>query len=212
MGMMYGLVGMTCLVAAYWIDSAYTYGTGVWLAAVSMAPGAIAGLWTSYAVGMTALPEMVGAYNGFGGLAAALEGYGLYLDPTAIYLARNGNNIVLQTDSMLFVQGLALVLSIVIGMMTFTGSMVAVFKLNGMIASKSRIIPYRTFVNLVLLAAMAVFGALPFYGKQHWNDRGAGLTYLVVVGFLASLYGVLAVMGTYANRRRYVLIISFRVV
>jgi len=77
--MLYGIGGMVALMAAYWIDETYTYDDGPWLIAASMAPGAAFGLTTAYAVAMTGLPEMVGAYNGFGGLAAALTGYGLYV-------------------------------------------------------------------------------------------------------------------------------------
>jgi NAD/NADP transhydrogenase beta subunit len=65
-----------------------------------MAPGAILGIWSSYAAEMTMLPELVGAFNGFGGLAAALEGIGLYLDPTATYLVRNGKFVAPQTNPM----------------------------------------------------------------------------------------------------------------
>lgn len=77
--MVYGIGGMTALIAAYWIDQTYTYDAGVWLVAASMAPGAVIGIVSGYLVAMTGLPEMVGLYNGFGGLAAALEGYGLYV-------------------------------------------------------------------------------------------------------------------------------------
>ena len=129
--MLYGIGGMAALIAAYWVDSTYTYDEGYWMVLVSMAPGAILGLWSAAAVAMTGLPEMVGAYNGFGGLAAAITGYGLYLDPSSTYLVREGEIKAEQTDAMLWVQGIALVLSIVIGMMTFTGSMVAVLKLHG---------------------------------------------------------------------------------
>lgn len=79
MGMLYGIAGMGALIAAYWADTSYTFGDGVWLVGASMAPGVAIGLVTAYAVAMTELPEMVGAYNGFGGLAAALTGYGLYV-------------------------------------------------------------------------------------------------------------------------------------
>jgi NAD/NADP transhydrogenase beta subunit len=195
MGMLYGIGGMTALMAAYWIDDAYTYDEGSWMIAASIAPGALAGLISAYAVAMTGLPEMVGAYNGFGGLAAALAGFGLYLDPGATYLFREGEEILDQTDSMLWVQAIALVLSVVIGMMTFTGSMVAVLKLHGTIASKPRIIPFRAISNILMLVAMTIFGALAFSGDQHWNDRQAGLGYLVVVGVIAAFYGLTAVMA-----------------
>lgn len=195
MGMLYGMAGMTALIVAYWANEAYTYDNGIWLVAVSMAPGIAIGLASAFGVAMTSLPEMVGAYNGLGGLAAALEGIGLYLDPNAIHLVRYGQPQDKQTDPMLWVQGIALVLSIVIGMMTFTGSMVAVGKLNGTIASKPRVIPCRALFTLGIFAAMAVFGALAFAGDPRWNDRDDGLAYLLVVTVLAAVEGVTAVMA-----------------
>jgi NAD(P) transhydrogenase alpha subunit len=195
MGMLYGMAGMVALIAGYWIDTSYTYSDGVWLIAASIAPGAAIGLITAAGVAMTGLPEMVGAYNGFGGLAAALEGFGLYLDPNATKLFRGGDEIAEQSDEQLWVQGIALVLSIVIGMMTFTGSMVAVLKLNGTLASKPRVIPMRGFVTLLAFCAMAVFGALAFSGEQSWNDRGAGLIYLIIVAVVAGMYGIAAVLA-----------------
>ena len=119
--MVYGIAGMTALIAGYWIDETYTYDDGRWLIAASMGPGIIVGLWSAMSVEITGLPELVGAYNGFGGLAAALEGIGLYLDPNAKFFVRSGEIITQQTDAMLWVQAIALVLSVVIGMMTFTG-------------------------------------------------------------------------------------------
>lgn len=121
MGMLYGIAGMIALIAGYWIDETYTYDDGRWLIAASMGPGIVIGLWSAMLVEITGLPELVGAYNGFGGLAAALEGIGLYLDPNAKSFVRGGVPIAEQTDAMLWVQAIALVLSIVIGMMTFTG-------------------------------------------------------------------------------------------
>jgi NAD/NADP transhydrogenase beta subunit len=80
-----------------------------------MAPGIIIGLMSAYFAKMTDLPELVGAYNGLGGLAAALEGIGLYLDPSATQFVRGGDNLGPQTEAMLWVQSIALILSIVIG-------------------------------------------------------------------------------------------------
>lgn len=72
-GILDGMAGMTALILGYWLDDAYTYDDGPWLVAVSMAPGLVVGLWSAYTVEMTGLPGLVGAFNGLGGLAAALE-------------------------------------------------------------------------------------------------------------------------------------------
>eukprot|EP00986_Skeletonema_menzelii_P010002 scaffold4693_cov149-Skeletonema_menzelii.AAC.4 len=195
MGMLFGMLGMTALVAGYWADEAYTYDDGRWLIAVSMAPGILLGLTSALSVEITSLPELVGAYNGFGGFAAALEAIALYVDPNAKNFLRGGQFIGEKTNAMLWVQAIALVLSIVIGMMTFTGSMIACFKLHGTISSKPRVIKYRMTVTLLLFAAMAIFGTLSFTAGQDWNDRVLGLTFIIIVAFLASVYGVIAVMA-----------------
>jgi NAD/NADP transhydrogenase beta subunit len=195
MGMLYGIAGMICLIAGYWIDNTYTFDHGTWLIAASMAPGIVFGLWSAMSVEITGLPELVGAYNGFGGLAAALEGIGLYLDPKAAYVVRGNEVIVKQTNPMLWVQSIALILSVVIGMMTFTGSLVACAKLHGTIASKPRIVPFRWGVTFLCFVAMAVFGTLSFTAGQTWNDRGLGITFIVIVAVIASLYGIIAVMA-----------------
>lgn len=195
MGMIYGIVGMACLIVGYWIDKSYTFDDGRWLIAASMAPGIVIGLWSALSVEITTLPELVGAYNGFGGLAAALEGIGLYLDPNAQDLVRGGEVIIGQTNPMLWVQAWALVLSIIIGMMTFTGSMIACLKLHGNIASKPRVVPFRWGVMLFFFAAMALFGVFSFTGGQTWNDRGLGITFIIILSVLAGIYGVIAVMA-----------------
>ena len=72
------------------VDETYTFDDGRWLIAISMAPGIIIGMVSALSVEITGLPELVGAYNGVGGLAAALEGIGLYLDPHAKDFVRGG--------------------------------------------------------------------------------------------------------------------------
>jgi NAD/NADP transhydrogenase beta subunit len=195
MGMLYGITGMACLIIGYWVDQTYTFGDGRWLIAASMGPGIVIGLYSALSVEFTGLPELVGAYNGFGGLAAALEGIGLYLDPNAENFVRGGEVIIRQTDEMLWVQAIALVLSIVIGMMTFTGSLVACLKLHGTIASKPRIIPFRWGVTALFFSGMIVCGTLAFTAGQTWNDRGLGLAFIIIVTVLAGLYGIIAVMA-----------------
>lgn len=195
MGMIYGIVGMALLIFGYWFNTDYTHGSGVWLVAVSMAPGIIMGFWSALSVEFTGLPELVGAYNGFGGLAAALEGIGLYLDPKAIYVVRGGNIVGEQTSPMLWVQAFSLCLGVIIGCITFTGSVVAVLKLHGTIASKPRVVPCRLLTTILMFLGMIVFSALSFTGGQTWNDRTIGIAFLTIVAVLACAYGFVFVMA-----------------
>ena len=185
-----GIIGMLCLMFGYWFDTNYTYDHGRWLIAVCITPGLLIGVISALKVKMTGLPEMVGMYNGFGGLAAALEGIGLYLDPNATSFFRAGDYVMDQTSSMLWVQAIAMILSIVIGCMTFTGSIVAVLKLHGTIASKPRIIPYRWFCTLLMASGIIVFSVLAFNGGDRtWNQRQEGLAFIILVAVISLIWG-----------------------
>ncbi len=197
MGILYGIIGMTCLIVGFWTDETYTYGHGTWLIALSMAPGILIGILSAFSVEITSLPELVGGYNGMGGLAAALEAIGLYFDPNnSVYHVRNGLNVALKENDFLIVQAVALMLSIVIGMITFTGSMIAVLKLNGKIASKPRVIPFRWPITIGILIGTVVCSVLTFTaGETSWDDRYVGLICIMVVTALSGIYGIIAVMA-----------------
>lgn len=199
MGLVYGMIGMIALILGYWLDDAYTFDHGPWVIGSCMAPGLILGLASALSVEMTGLPELVGAFNGLGGLAAALEGVALYLDPMATKFVRGAGGEVYyneQTDAMLLVQAVALILSVVIGCMTFTGSCVAVLKLHGTIASKPRIPPFRWVITFLMLTAIIVCSTLAFVGGDRtWNDRDDGLAMILTVAGVSSLWGILAVLA-----------------
>ena len=199
MGMLYGMVGMLSLILGFWLDDNYTFGHGTWLIGICIAPGCLIGLASALYVEMTGLPEMVGAYNGLGGLAAALEGVALYVDPNAAKFVRGG--IILleeqqQEESVIWVQAIAMILSIVIGCMTFTGSVIAVLKLHGTIASKPRVVPLRGVVTMVILVGIVGGSILAFCGNgRTWNDRDDGLIMIMIVAALSSLWGIIAVLA-----------------
>ena len=195
MGMVYGILGMTALIVGYWCDTAFVYDDGQWILAASMAPGIILGLWSAFSVEITTLPELVGAYNGFGGLAAALEGIGLYLDPNAKYIRSGGQVYGLQTDAMLWIQCLGLILSIVVGAVCFAGSFVAVLKLHGTISSSPRVVPFRWPLTVIIFIAIATFSSLSFSAGQDWNDRNTGLAFIILVAVLSAFYGTIAVLA-----------------
>ena len=135
--------------------------------------GALIGIIAAKKVQMTAMPEMVAIFNGFGGGASALVAWGEFarVDPTLI--AVDG----------LITTGL----SILIGSITFTGSFIAFGKLKGFINGGRIALPGQNIINHVLttvaLGLVGWFTVDPAYQVVFWTLFG-----------LALLIGVLTVL------------------
>ncbi len=137
---------------------------------IGVALGGVIGAAAARLVQMTAMPEMVALFNGFGGMASLLVGWA-----------------AISADASIFTS-ITIVLSILIGGLTFTGSLIAYGKLSETIGSGALLFRGQQFVNslivLVILAAAVMFVQEPAADSQ-W-------LYLVVG--LALLFGIMAVI------------------
>ena len=124
-----------------------------WIA-IGMIAGSIVGAMAARLVAMTAMPEMVALFNGFGGAASLLVGWSEYHRYTV-------TNTYMDADVLSL---LIIILTIVIGGATFTGSLVAWGKLSEKLPSKAIQYPGQQFVNVLLVALLigsaALFGPL----------------------------------------------------
>jgi NAD(P) transhydrogenase subunit beta len=135
--------------------------------------GGLLGAIAAKKVQMTAMPEMVAVFNGFGGGASALVAWGEFtrLDPT-----------LFETHALVTTG-----LSILIGSITFTGSFIAFGKLKGFIGGGRIALPGQNYINLAL--TFVAFGLVgwftvdPEYQLVFWGLFG-----------LALLIGVLTVL------------------
>ncbi|EMR03255.1 NAD(P) transhydrogenase subunit beta [Cesiribacter andamanensis AMV16] len=111
--------------------------------------GSAIGVFTARKVEMTSMPEMVAVLNGFGGGASVLVASSEYWK-------------LAQTEgvSMEVVMGITLVLSVIIGCVTFTGSFVAFGKLKGLISGRAIVFSGQHLLNAVIFLAILVLGAL----------------------------------------------------
>ena len=96
-----------------------------WIAG-GMLIGTVIGALFAIRVQMTSMPEMVALFNGFGGIASALVATSVYWDLVVQRGAAGTVYAVLGTD-----EAITVMLSILIGGITFTGSLVALLKLQG---------------------------------------------------------------------------------
>ncbi len=114
---------------------------------IAIAIGAAIGGYAAVKVEMTSMPEMVALFNGCGGAASALVAMAEFNGQTATFA-----NFTLIT----------LLLSIIIGGLTFTGSIIAYTKLQGIISTRPITYPFQQIVNagiviLTLFLAYTVF-------------------------------------------------------
>jgi NAD(P) transhydrogenase subunit beta len=129
------------------------------------------GLYTARTVKMTAMPQLVSLFNAVGGGAAALIAIDDYLGLAA------GSSIRIDTN-------IFIVLDIIIGSITFTGSIVASGKLQGLIPGKPIQIPGGQLVTLAL-AAVTVIAALALFVTGTPN-----LALMLIILAAALIFGV----------------------
>ncbi|MDY6806748.1 MAG: NAD(P)(+) transhydrogenase (Re/Si-specific) subunit beta [Cyanobacteriota bacterium] len=111
---------------------------------VAIAIGSVIGAIAAYKVEMTAMPQMVGLFNGLGGAASAMVAVGEFWR----YLAA--------ADSPPLPTTITAVLGVLIGGVTFTGSMVAFAKLQGIMSGSPILFPLQQIVNALLLGGFLV--------------------------------------------------------
>jgi len=137
--------------------------------------GGLIGAVLAKKVQMTAMPQMVGMLNGFGGGASALVAYAEYL--------RIGEGTASGSVDAL----IALVLSLLIGSLTFTGSMIAFAKLQGIMSGAPVLYKMQKQINALMLLAALVLGVVFILDISLWQ-------LLLVIVVIALILGVTSVI------------------
>jgi NAD(P) transhydrogenase subunit beta len=146
-----------------------TVGIGWWAIAIGTVIGGAIGVFAALRVKMTAMPQMVALYNGAGGGAAAL------ISTVEFYVSRGGTVTV---DDVIAV---SLVLSAIIGAVSFAGSVIAFLKLQEVMTGRPVTYPGQQIVNALVALGILALGA--------WFVVTLGL--LPAWGFVALLAGAL---------------------
>ena len=157
------------------------------LSAAGIALGSVVGMLMSNRVKMTDMPQLVSFFNGMGGAAAALiaiaEVYGIY-HGADIGMAL----LMLNPNSTFYFYFAALLVSLVVGGVSFTGSIIAMGKLQGFVSGKSVRWPMQKLTNNGLLLLIAALSVLFFF----IGEGNEMLIYIILA--LSLLFGVLFVM------------------
>jgi NAD(P) transhydrogenase subunit beta len=137
--------------------------------------GSAVGAFAARRVAMTDMPQMVALFNGSGGGAAALVS-----TLELVHLART--QPALPVDA-----GVSIVLGALIGAVSFSGSLIAWAKLQGVLGERAATYPGQKVVNLLLLVAILVLAILVIAGQ-------AGIPAFTLFLVLCLALGVLAVL------------------
>jgi NAD(P) transhydrogenase subunit beta len=145
--------------------------------------GGAVGLLLAKKVEMTQMPELVAILHSLVGLAAVIVGFGTFLD----------HNIILE-DVEKKIHDVEIYLGILIGALTFSGSVVAYLKLSAKIGGKPLMLPGRHFLNLILLV-IAIYYLIRFIGADNEAYAMHCLMLMTTVSLLFGIHMVLAIGG-----------------
>ena len=179
-GNFYGIVGMTIAVLATVFGPRVTPAGYAWIIGALVVGGSI-GLYAAKKVQMTQMPELVALMHSLVGLAACLVGFASYIDTSTVF----------PTAAEKTIHEVEIYIGILIGAVTFSGSVIAFGKLSGKIGGKPLLLPARHWLNLAGLLGVIWFGAQ--FLNAH--DINSGMLPLAVMTVIALLFGVHMVMA-----------------
>ena len=144
--------------------------------------GSTVGAVLALKVQMTSMPQMVGMLNGFGGLASAIVAFAEYL--TLREAAAPRLDVVI-----------TLLLAQLIGMVTFTGSILAFgklegWKIRGVSVSSPILFPKHHLMNLLLAVVVVALAVMVTINAS----AGWALPVVILIVFLAAVFGVMLVL------------------
>ena len=180
-GNLYGMIGMAIAVLATIFGPRVTMNGLPWIIG-AMAAGGTVGLYAARKVQMTQMPELVALMHSLVGLAAVLVGYANYIDPVASFGLNSAEKSIHEIE---------IYIGILIGAVTFSGSLIAFGKLSGQIGGKPLLLPARHWLNLLGLLTVLFFG----WKFLHADSIGEGMISLTVMTVLALLFGIHMVMA-----------------
>src|SRR5512145_1459643 len=160
-GNLYGMIGMTIAVLATVFGPRVSAAGIPWIISAMVVGGSI-GLYAARKVQMTQMPELVALMHSLVGLAACLVGYANYIDPMTSLNLSSAEKAIHEIE---------VYLGILIGAVTFSGSLIAFGKLSGKIGGKPLLLPGRHWLNLAGLLVVLVFG----YQFLHAETIHAGM-------------------------------------
>jgi len=176
-GNWYGITGMAIALLATIFGVVTEHYT---ILLVALVIGGSIGLLAAKRVQMTQMPELVAILHSLVGIAAVAVGFANFMDPSVHFEGVE-----------LTIHDIETYLGILIGAVTFSGSVIAFGKLSGRMSGNPMLLPARHWLNLILLLGAIWFG----YQFVVQSAAGGGLNPLIIMTVIALLFGIHMVMA-----------------
>ena len=147
---------------------------------LGVAIGSVIGIILARTVQMTAMPQMVAIFNGFGGGGSALVAAAEFIRVNDLVTTGEMSDVSVDVAAIA-------IFSTVLGALTLTGSLIAFGKLQGLVTTRPLLMPARNIINALLGIAII---ALSVYLVFEPNNPEL----YAVVGILGALFGILLVI------------------
>lgn len=173
-GVVFGITGMAIAVVTTLVMAAHSWG----LIVLGILIGGSIGTLIAKKIEMTALPQLVAAFHSLVGLAAVFVAAAAFYNPEAYGIGTSGN---IHVSSLI-----EMALGLAIGAITFTGSVIAWGKLQGVITGKPVVFPQQHLLNALLGIGLVVLIFLLCTNQT--------TTFFWALALLAALIGILIII------------------
>ena len=180
-GNYYGMLGMAIAIIATTLSGSVT-AFGILIVALII--GGAIGARAALKVEMTQMPELVAIMHSLVGMAAVLVGYANFMDSTISIVG------VEKT-----IHEMEIYIGVLIGAVTFSGSVIAFGKLSEKISGKPLLLPGRHWFNLGLLVAAIVLGAVFLQQVESGGDAIIPLAIMTAIALGFGVHMVMAIGG-----------------
>lgn len=193
-GNLFGIVGMSIAVIATLLMP--TTHHPLYLISLMIA-GGVVGTIIALKINMTAIPQLVAAFHSLVGMAAVLVAFCAFLDPAAFHIGTVGHIAVTSLIEMS--------LGLIIGAITFSGSVIAFLKLQGIMSGVPIKFPGQSLVNLIIaVGIVAVLGLFLMMQEFSLFSLMAGLSFLIGVLLIIPIGGadmpvVISMLNSYSG-------------
>lgn len=152
--------------------------------AAAMVGGAVVGFVLAKKVQMTQMPELVAILHSMVGLAAVLVGYATFLDHSKVYVGAERT-----------IHDIEIYLGVLIGALTFSGSVIAYLKLSAKIGGKPLLLPARHWLNLAMGIGAIVVGTMFVSQSGAGEDAMLPLLIMTAIALVFGIHMVMAIGG-----------------